>query len=206
MYPQHPALYPHIQKVPNKGRRNVHFLSFIYYWKWPDRCYSIQHTLLAFAGSWGHRGEPGIILTLKKKDPAPAPHAKKKKKTQNPTATKRSSWKSEEPRPSCVQSPDSLPRLGNKEARTNQVLVHTYLFPITRSAIRGGSKGTLARGGCGQCLLGATSPSTALKLWAAPSPVSLCFQKTGVFRHMCLYLCIYVARMCVCMCKHECIC
>lgn len=55
---------------------------------------------LTFAGSWGHRGEPGIILTLKKKRPRPPPPAKKKKKT--PQQQKRSSWKSEEPRPSCV--------------------------------------------------------------------------------------------------------
>ena len=28
-----------------KGKRNTHFLSIIYYWKWPERCFSIQHTL-----------------------------------------------------------------------------------------------------------------------------------------------------------------
>lgn len=38
---------------------------------------------LTFAGSWGHRGEPSIILTPKKKRPRPPPP---KKKT---TATKK---------------------------------------------------------------------------------------------------------------------
>lgn len=57
---------------------------------------------LTFAGSWGHRGEPGIILTLKKKRPRPPPPAKKKNKHKTPQQQKRSSWKSEEPRPSCV--------------------------------------------------------------------------------------------------------
>ena len=32
---------------------------------------------LTFAGSWGHRGEPSIILTPKKKRPRPPPPPKK---------------------------------------------------------------------------------------------------------------------------------
>lgn len=44
---------------------------------------------LTFAGSWGHRGEPGIILTLKKKRPCPPPPAKKKKKNTKPHSNKK---------------------------------------------------------------------------------------------------------------------